>query len=167
MFVEGPHQPTPRNPQKRYIGYNEVIRPVHYFPCGHCVYTYVWIMNVFSAQMSIWSVTVRGMSLKMHQNSVWTTQRCLERARQAVGNHLWVYKISHSEHVLALSVTNTHPKFDHVVIFFFLCLAVPENSENEADALLHFTAEFSSRWAVYQMLIQRTFKWYGWTVIMC
>lgn len=24
-------------------------------------------------------------------------------------------------------------------------LTVPENSENEADALLHFTAEFSSR----------------------
>lgn len=31
-------------------------------------------------------------------------------------------------------------------------LSVPENSENEADALLHFTAEFSSRWEKYQVL---------------
>ena len=28
---------------------------------------------------------------------------------------------------------------------YFLVVTVPENSENEADALLHFTAEFSSR----------------------
>uniref|UniRef100_A0A8D3C148 Fas (TNFRSF6) associated factor 1 n=1 Tax=Scophthalmus maximus TaxID=52904 RepID=A0A8D3C148_SCOMX len=40
---------------------------------------------------------------------------------------------------------NTHAKLDHAVIYFFL-ITVPENSENEADALLHFTAEFSSRY---------------------
>lgn len=42
-----------------------------------------------------------------------------------------------------LNFTNIHAKFDHRINF--VPLAVPENSENEADALLHFTAEFSSR----------------------
>lgn len=37
-----------------------------------------------------------------------------------------------------------------------LYLAVPENSENEADALLYFTAEFSSRWASCQLMIVRS-----------
>lgn len=42
------------------------------------------------------------------------------------------------------------------LINFHFHLAVPENSENEADALLHFTAEFSSRWASCQVMTRRT-----------
>lgn len=34
---------------------------------------------------------------------------------------------------------------------YWRLLTVPENSENEADALLHFTAEFSSRWATVRV----------------
>ena len=60
--------------------------------------------------------------------------------------------------VLELHSTITHPKFDH--IFIFAPLTVPENSENEADALLHFTAEFSSRWEMCQVLIQRSSKYF-------
>lgn len=33
----------------------------------------------------------------------------------------------------------------HRDTFIYFFPLVPENSENEADALLHFTAEFSSR----------------------
>jgi hypothetical protein len=32
-----------------------------------------------------------------------------------------------------------------VFVFSFVCFLVPENAENEGDALLQFTAEFSSR----------------------
>lgn len=37
----------------------------------------------------------------------------------------------------------------------YLCcpLAVPENSENEGDALLHFTAEFSTRSVNHRVLL--------------
>lgn len=44
------------------------------------------------------------------------------------------------------------PNFDSVYRFcfgpnviLFPCVPVPENTENEGDALLHFTAEFSAR----------------------
>jgi hypothetical protein len=35
--------------------------------------------------------------------------------------------------------------FVFVFVFPFVCFLVPENAENEGDALLQFTAEFSSR----------------------
>lgn len=31
---------------------------------------------------------------------------------------------------------------------------MPENSENETDALIHFTSEFSSRWAVVMLILK-------------
>lgn len=119
-----------------------------YILCGHEMLLWTtdgwYIVYVYSAQMYTWSVTARGMISKMLPSLVWTIQTCLEWALLSVGNHLWVCAVRLGYMFM------TVPLVQSLTIKNLWLLTVPENSENEADALLHFTAEFSSRWVKHE-----------------